>query len=114
LITQTYDAYHKYGLNGVADILGTEVAQSALSDIQTELAWYTIAKFIPPTVQEDGKKILSAVMEKVTSAEISFCKKILLEEYANNSNLRTSRSNYIARPRQNNYCSKIPEDVNRV
>ena len=47
LIAQTVNAYQKDGLVGIVDVIGTDVAESALSNIQTEIAWHFISKVIP-------------------------------------------------------------------
>jgi hypothetical protein len=107
LITQTYDAYQKNGLNGVVDVLGTDVAENTLSSIQTEIVWYAISKVVPPAIQEQGKKLLSDVMDKVTSAEVSFVKNFLIEEKKNFSSQTEGQTKYLARPHYTNKQLKI-------
>jgi hypothetical protein len=115
LITKTYDSYQKYGLNGVTEILGIEIVKNTLSDIQTEIAWHAISKFVPPMIQEQGKEVLSNIIDKVTSAEVSFVKNFLIEEKKDAHSHMTGHTKYLAYPcHYSNKQPKMPDDVKFV
>jgi hypothetical protein len=76
LVTQLYDIYEKKGWQGVANIIGSSIAQNA-SSAQTEIAWTIISPYIPTEYQSIGKHIFASIMNQLTSEEISLVKQFL-------------------------------------
>jgi hypothetical protein len=114
LISQTYNAYQDQGLAGIANTLGTDIAETTLSNIQTEIAWHCISKIVPPTIQESSKKLLSDVFDKVSSAEVDFAKSFLLNEGITSSQNKRQAD---FGPNSINYTTKqprIPRDIRYV
>lgn len=114
-ISQFYSSYQTEGWRGVAKLVGSDVIQNPLSSLQTNLVWSAICRFIPAPVQGEGREILSKIVDKVTSTEISFVTKFLTQQ-------KTKTKKGPAAKRKQNYPTqnylnkkwKIPDDVNYV
>lgn len=115
LISKLYDTYEKSGWQGVAELIETNETQDRLSNIQTTIVWSTICKFVPARLQNEGKEILSEIMDKVTSAEVGFVGKFLADKKneANERVTQTQKRNYASKNiRPENW--KVPDDVRYV
>jgi hypothetical protein len=76
-IAEVCDKYDKERRVEVTNTTRTNIVHDILSSLQTEIAWTTISPLIPKEHHDVGKRILTEIINGVTSEEIKLVRQFL-------------------------------------